>query len=1397
MKRIIFFILLLSTTVFAQQYQGYVDNLGCTSFNGWAADRNRLNTSINVEVYDGGTLLGTFPANLSRPDVGQFLGDNGLHGFSIPTPPALKDGLSHQVHVKFETSTVELTNSPAAQTCQPSPNYTGFVDNLGCTSFNGWAADRNRLNTSINVEVYDGSTLLGTFPANLSRPDVGQFLGDNGLHGFSIPTPAAIKDGLSHQVHVKFETSTVELTNSPAAQTCITDVPPVTSITSPTSGATFTAPATITISANASDSDGTVTRVAFFASGTQIGVATTAPYTITWSNVAAGSYSLTSVATDNAGLTATSNPVSIRVNAAAPVDFSTPRVDPSNRTGLPDEDLLSGNYNWSLPLVGLPGRAGLDLNLALSYNSLSVWTKTGSAIDFNADNGFPGPGFQLGFPKIQSKFHDPLVGVDAYLLIFPSGARTELRQVGASNIYESGNSSYIQVVDNGPSGLLARTPDGAQLSYQLTVGEFRCTQVKDRNGNFITVNYNSFGHISTIVDTLGRTVTFNYDASQLNLLQSITQNWNGVQHNWAIFSYGNLTLQTNFPGLTLVGVQNGQNISVPTQVMMDDLSYITFEYTSWGQIFRMKHFAADGHELAHTVYDLPADASTAQTGSPRFTQRRDFAENWNSGTEAVTSFVFDPVNLTGSQMTAPDGTQYKETYSTSTWQRGLIKQTQVISGGAAKKTATISYTQDDPSLAYRLNPRPIETNVTDDAGNHRRTTITYTTFALPSGVNCSLPSDASEYAADATTVLRRTHTDYNLASFYLTARVLGLPATTSIFDGNGVLVSQAGYQYDQGVLDQGAVVQHDDANFGSRFVTGRGNLTTTQHFDVFNTGQFLQSTMAYNTAGSVISQTDPAGRQTVMSYSDSFSIGTAPGQTLAYATSLTDADGFLSTTQYNYDTGAVTLTQDPKGAQQRYTYDAVGRLLQQTYHDSVNNIDGTSTSYIYFAAMNQVQTTTQLDPGLMAASIQLLDGAGRVYLSASNFPGSVGGFRGHKFVYDVMRRQVQQSNPTELDSTYTPAGDDAAGWVFRFQQYDWAGRPTVATNQDLSSSQISYAGCGCAGGLVTASTDEVGRQIRTTDDIFGRPVKTEVLNADRSVYKTTTTVYNVRDQVISSVEQQGSSGTSQTTTLSYDGFGRLASRQLPEYKSGRSTTYSYNSDGTVRSITDPLGNIQNFSYNGRHQVTQLTYTRPDGTQANNLTVSLTYDAAGNRTSMTDKVGSVSYSYDTWSRLLNETRQFNDLAGQSFPISYTYNLAGMLTSVIDPYGAAVSYKYDSAGSLNAVTGAGNHTFPTYVSGAQYRAFGAPKQINYGNGARTAYGYDNRLQVSNFTVVDQNGANFMGSTFGYFADGQPQSVQDIDHTFDRAYVYDQVGRLVSATSGSDAGLGGTAVGPYSDH
>ena len=93
--------------------------------------------------------------------------------------------------------------------------------------------------------------------------------------------------------------------------------PPSVSITAPAEGATYTAPATVSISASALDTDGTVAQVDFYQGGFLLGSDTTAPFGFSWTNAAAGTYTLTARATDDLGAVTTSAAVHITVNPGA------------------------------------------------------------------------------------------------------------------------------------------------------------------------------------------------------------------------------------------------------------------------------------------------------------------------------------------------------------------------------------------------------------------------------------------------------------------------------------------------------------------------------------------------------------------------------------------------------------------------------------------------------------------------------------------------------------------------------------------------------------------------------------------------------------------------------------------------------------------------------------------------------------------------------------------------------------------------------------------------------------------------------------------------------------------------------------------------------------------------
>jgi hypothetical protein len=158
------------------------------------------------------------------------------------------------------------------------------------------------------VEFYRDSTLLGT-----AQNSPYTLLWQNAPSGSYSLTAVATDDlgarTASASVHV------------------VVDAPPTVSLVTPINGQAFNAPASVTLNASTSDSDGTISKVEFYRGSTLIGTATSPPYALDWQSVPAGDYSLTAVATDDAGLAATSPATRITVkapNAVPIVNLSLP-----------------------------------------------------------------------------------------------------------------------------------------------------------------------------------------------------------------------------------------------------------------------------------------------------------------------------------------------------------------------------------------------------------------------------------------------------------------------------------------------------------------------------------------------------------------------------------------------------------------------------------------------------------------------------------------------------------------------------------------------------------------------------------------------------------------------------------------------------------------------------------------------------------------------------------------------------------------------------------------------------------------------------------------------------------------------------------------------------------------
>ena len=96
----------------------------------------------------------------------------------------------------------------------------------------------------------------------------------------------------------------------------IHNLSPLVDLTAPLAGAYFLAPSEVALAATASDNDGSVAKVEFFADGVKIGEDITEPYEAVWSSPSFAAHVLTAVATDDQGGTTTSAEVPVVVHDA-------------------------------------------------------------------------------------------------------------------------------------------------------------------------------------------------------------------------------------------------------------------------------------------------------------------------------------------------------------------------------------------------------------------------------------------------------------------------------------------------------------------------------------------------------------------------------------------------------------------------------------------------------------------------------------------------------------------------------------------------------------------------------------------------------------------------------------------------------------------------------------------------------------------------------------------------------------------------------------------------------------------------------------------------------------------------------------------------------------------------
>ena len=232
----------------------------------------------------------------------QYVKDNGYGGLMIwqLTEDATgSNSLLTAISQVFGTVTPPANQAPTVTLTSPANG----LSTLAPATFTITASANDADGSIAKVDFYNGSTLL--FSDNASP------------YTYSWANIAAGSYSISAKATDNLGLVTASAAVTVTSTTVVSNQAPVVSLTSPTNGTSVIAPATFTLAANASDADGSIAKVDFYNGTTLLFSDNIAPYTYSWTNVAAGSYSIMAKATDNGGLITSSTVASVNVTSSS------------------------------------------------------------------------------------------------------------------------------------------------------------------------------------------------------------------------------------------------------------------------------------------------------------------------------------------------------------------------------------------------------------------------------------------------------------------------------------------------------------------------------------------------------------------------------------------------------------------------------------------------------------------------------------------------------------------------------------------------------------------------------------------------------------------------------------------------------------------------------------------------------------------------------------------------------------------------------------------------------------------------------------------------------------------------------------------------------------------------
>lgn len=421
-----------------------------------------------------------------------------------------------------------------------------------------------------------------------------------------------------------------------------------------------------------------------------------------------------------------------------------------------------------------------------------------------------------------------------------------------------------------------------------------------------------------------------------------------------------------------------------------------------------------------------------------------------------------------------------------------------------------------------------------------------------------------------------------------------------------------------------------------------------------------------------------------------------------------------------------------------------------------------------------------------------------------------------RYTHDLIDRLTKIDYPVYTDRIITWATrkktEKRGGLYQRITNFDGFGREVSVTESGSSPSVVVSTQYNSTGDVTFRSYpgstggdsfihDQIGRITKVTH-ADGTSKTYEYLSGNQVKVKnerghTTTYAYRsfgdpIGERYLTSI----AAPEGMVTNIGRNDIGRMTSVT----QNGKTRSYSYFDNHTLKSITDPetgttaferdgMGNMTSrrvggssktiFTYDGLDRLSYINY--PPGTPD----VDFDHDKVGNLISVSNGVAHWQYSYDDLNQLETETLDVYEIP---FAVRYGYNSLGHLNSIRYPSGRTIAYGADALGRPTKAS--------PYLTSVSYWASGPKKKLQFSNGRITETELNSRRWISSLVTTGRGTGGDVDLDFSYDGMGNVDITDNEDSTRSIANIYDGVDRLVGSSSSGNWGSGSASYSPDSD-